>query len=292
MSSPSSRILAVVRSGLLAFLILAFGSGCWGALLAANFKSVGAFPWSVPVMAVLLWLLWSYLGGKWWPRSTSDARRRLLRANGITGETFFWAFLAGALAVVALAAYWIVLFQLVRTPPNKLPSMAGYPHLTVLLVLVMASLVAPFTEEAAFRGYCQVILERNFSGATAVAISSAFFAIAHLTYGLYGTKLLVYFLVGVTLGAIAYLANSIWASIPVHFIADMTFFMMIWPHDAARRLVSEGGADARFWTHLIQAVLFTVLSILAFKRLAKITAAVRRAGGNRILPNPVPESAR
>ncbi|HEV2386107.1 MAG TPA: type II CAAX endopeptidase family protein [Candidatus Acidoferrales bacterium] len=288
MRSASHRVLTVIWSAVLAFLILAFGSGCWALLLAANFKSHAVFPWSVPVMALVLWLMWQYLGGSWWPRSNSDSRRRYRRTNPVSGQAFAWALLAGVLAVVALAAYWIVLFQLVRTPPNKLPSMEGYPHLTILLVLVMASLVAPFTEEPAFRGYCQVILERNFSAPAAVAISSLFFALAHLTYGLYWTKLLVYFLVGVTPGVIAYLANSIWATIPVHIIADLSFFTLVWPHDAARRLVSQGGADPRFWLHVLQAILFTTLAVLAFSRLAKVTASSRAAAGNRLLSDPIP----
>ena len=62
---------------------------------------------------------------------------------------------------------------------NALPDFSRYPLLTVVLMLVMGSLAAPLTEEPAFRGYCQVILEREFRGPVAVIISSVLFALAH-----------------------------------------------------------------------------------------------------------------
>jgi membrane protease YdiL (CAAX protease family) len=175
------------------------------------------------------------------------------------------------LSIAALAGFWIVLFNIVRMHANALPDLSKYPLLTVVLVGVMASLVSPLTEEAAFRGYCQVILERRFSGLTAVAISSLLFAFAHLTQGFFWPKLLVYFLAGVVFGVPAYLTKSTLPTIPVHIMADLTFFAFVWPHDASRRLVSEGGADLRFYVHVAQILIFTTLAILAFRHLAEVT---------------------
>jgi len=269
MRSLLNRIGVVVWSGTLALLIVAFTSVVWGALTASNIKSSPAVPWAVPVMAVILWLLWQYLAGKWWPRRTSEARRRYLRANHMSGELFVWSLLAGVLAIVALAGYWIVFFHLVRMRANSLGDYSKYPLLTVVLMLVMSSLVSPVSEEAAFRGYCQVMLGGIFRAPTAVVLSSFFFMLAHLNHGLFWPKLLVYFLVGVVFGTIAHLANSILASIPVHVIGDLTFFFLIWPYDSARRLVWQGGLGMGwFWLHTAQAVLFTVLTILALRRLA------------------------
>jgi hypothetical protein len=75
----------VAWSAILAFLILGFGQGLWGALLVGNLKTGPAIPWAVPAMALILWLMWKYLGGSWWPRSTSQARRLCLRANRVPG---------------------------------------------------------------------------------------------------------------------------------------------------------------------------------------------------------------
>ena len=144
-----------------------------------------------------------------------------------------------------------------------------YPWLTVVLVVGMSSLVSPIVEEIAFRGYCQQILERRFSGAMAVLLSSLLFMLAHANYGWYWPKLSVYFLAGVVFGAIGRLTNSILTSLPVHILGDLTFFILIWPRDSARVLVTAGGADKWFWMHVAQAIVFGALALLAFWRLAK-----------------------
>src|SRR5206468_256254 len=51
------------------FCLFVFGAtlavqGIWSALLVANLQTTPALPWSVPVMAALLWALWSYAGGR------------------------------------------------------------------------------------------------------------------------------------------------------------------------------------------------------------------------------------
>ena len=281
MHSLPRKLLRVLGAAFLAFLVLAIGQGIWGAVLLSNLKSNPGVPWAVPVMGVLLYLMWLYLGGKGWPRRTSAARRRLLRANPVSSATLAWAMLAGLSAMVALAGCWIVLFQLVPTPPNALDDFSHYPLLTASLAIVMASLVSPVTEEAAFRGYCQSILEREFAAPVAVVISSFLFTLAHLTHGLFWTKLLVYFMVGLVFGTMAYLSQSTLPAIPVHIVGDLTFFLLVWPHDATRRLVWEGGADRWFWIHLAQALVFSGLAIFAFFEFQRVvtreSVAVSRA---------------
>jgi membrane protease YdiL (CAAX protease family) len=270
--SFAARALSILGFGLLAFAITVLAGGIWSTLLVANLRSSPAIPWSVPVMAILLWLMWSYLGGKGWPRSTSAARRHYLRANRRSARTYLWSFAAGVLAVVALAGYWIVLFRLVKMPPNALPDMSSYPRMTVVLMVLMGSLVAPFMEEAGFRGYFQVALEREFRGSVAVIVSSLGFALAHFAHGILWPKLLVYFLVGVAFGATAYLTNSTLPAILPHMIGDLTFFTLVWPYDAARRLVSDSGPDNWFWIHVAQTIVFTALTVWAFQQLARVSS--------------------
>jgi membrane protease YdiL (CAAX protease family) len=267
--SLPARVLRIIAFGLLAFVITILGGAIWTALLIANLRSSPAVPWSVPIMALLLWLMWSYLGGKGWPPSTSDARRHYLRASRKSTRTYLWSFVAGVLSVVALAGFWIVLSQLVKMSPNALPDMSSYPRITVAFAILMGSLVSPFTEEAAFRGYFQVALEQEFRGSVAVTISSIAFVLSHFAHGIFWPKLLVYFLVGVAFGTTAYLTNSTLPAILPHIIGDVTFFTLVWPHDAARRLVSQSGTDNWFWIHVAQAIGFTLLALCAFQRLAK-----------------------
>lgn len=271
------RIMAAVWAGFLGLLIIFFGASVWSALVAANLGTTPSVPWAVPVMALVLWLMWQYLGGKGWPRSTSQARRLCMRANMVPAQVFGWAALAGTLSVVAFAGLWIVIFQLVKLPGNALPDLSRYSIFTVVSMILMGSVAAPLTEEPAFRGYCQVILERSFRGPAAVLISSALFALAHgPTQGFLWPKLLFYFLVGVVFGATAYLTNSILPAIPGHVIGLLVFFTLVWPHDAARRLVWESGPDTWFWLHMAQTVTFTVFALWAFKRLGKVCTAQKQ----------------
>ncbi len=274
MRSISSRLIAVVWFVILASLIAAFGTGVWTFLIGTNLATSPAIPWAVVVMALVLWLMWQYLGGRWWPRSTSEARRAYLRARPVPRNVFGWALLAGVLSLVALAGFWIVLVELGGAGGNPtIPSYAQYPPLTVVLGLGMGSLVSPLTEEAAFRGYGQVILERVFPAGAAIAISAVLFTLWHgPTQGFYWSKLLFYFVVGVDFGTIAFLTQSSVPAMPVHILGDLTFFFLIWPYDAMRPLVLQSGPDLQFWLFAAQATIFTALAILAFSRLAKAIA--------------------
>ncbi len=275
--SSARRTLKLLGFGVLAFAITTLAGGIWSALLVTNLRTTPAIPWSVPAMAALLWLAWGYLGGKGPPRRTSEARRCYLRASKRSARTYMWAWIAGGLAVIALAGFWIVLLQLVKVQPNVLSDVSAYPHITVALMILMGSLVSPFMEEAGFRGYFQVALEHEFRAPAAIAISSAVFALAHgPTQGFLWPKLLFYFLVGVAFGTTAYLTNSILPAIPVHFVGLLIFFTLIWPRDATRGLVWDAGAGSWFWIHVAQTILFTVLTVFAFQRLAR---ASTKGGG-------------
>jgi len=265
-----------VWSGILA-LALTVGAGVvWTVLLIGNLAISPTIPWAVVAMALVLWLMWQYLGGKWGPRSTSEARHRYLRATRVSSTVFGWACVAGMFSIVALAGYWIVLFQLVKVPGNALPDFSSYPLITVVLVAVMASVNASVAEEVGFRGYFQGILEREVRGPVAIIISSLVIAPAHaVTQGFLWPTMLFYFLVDVTFGTTAYLTKSILPGIVVHTIGLVIFFTSVWPYDATRRLVADGGADTWFWIHTAQAIIFTILAILAFRQLRKVTGPIR-----------------
>lgn len=266
-----------IGAGLLSLLITALAGGTWSLILAANLTGSPAVPWGALLMALLLWLMWQYLGGRWLPRSTSPARRRLLRAKRVSFAVYGWAFAAGALAVVALAGLWIVFGRLIDMTGNVIPGsqisldqVARYPLLTVVLSIIMGSLVSPFSEEAAFRGYCQRLLQPSFSVPASILIASFFFMLAHIpTAGLWLPKLLIYFVVGAAFGAIAELSDSILPVIPVHILGDLTFFIFVWPFDSARHTIWSTGADLSFWLHVAQVIGFGLASLWAFRRLAR-----------------------
>lgn len=273
----AGTLRAVGWSALLAFLVGGFFSLTWGALIIVNAITTPAVPWSVAVMAIVLVVALLYLGGRWGPTSTADWRRAHLRARLVPGRMLSWALLAGALALVALVGLWIVLVELTKVGGNPtIPSSNQIPPVALGLMLVMGSFVSSLSEEAAFRGYAQVTLERVMGGVGAVAISSLYFMLWHgPTQGFQWSKLLFYFLVGVVFGTIAFLTKSTVPAWPIHFAADLTFFFLIWPQDAMRRYILRDGADVWFWVYAAATVVFTALAILAFRRLA-LVARVRQ----------------
>ena len=285
--SSSKHIPVVVSAGILALVLTAAVGGIWTTLLVANLAISPAIPWAVAVMALLLWLMWQYLDGRWWPRSTSGARHRALRAKPVSGQTLAWAVIAGMLSIVALAGLWFVLFQLARIPATRtLVDYSRYPLLSVALLLIMASLVSALPEEASFRGYFQGSLEQRLSGPVAILIVALVMAPEHaLTQGFVWPTLVFYLFVDVMLGAMAYLTGSILPGIVVHSIGLLIFFTLVWPGDMIRRLVGVGSADAWFWIHLAQVAVFAALALLAFRRLARyagyLTSADNDSTGNK-----------
>src|SRR5256886_17704411 len=107
--SPSRRVIAVVQATALSSAIAAVATFSWNGLLIANLTTTPAGPWSVPTMAVVLYLLWRYLAGAWWSRRTATARGRVPCTGTIEPKAFGWRRIGGAFGVVALFGFRIPL---------------------------------------------------------------------------------------------------------------------------------------------------------------------------------------
>jgi membrane protease YdiL (CAAX protease family) len=271
------RLVVIVGFGALAVVLTAVTGQVWAALLTINLAVSPALPWAVVVMALLLWLLFRYLGGAGWPHSTAAARRQSLRARRVPARVFLWAAGAGLLAIVALAGLWFVVFQLAHLPATRvLTDYSKYPPVTVALALVMSSLVGAVAEESAFRGYFQGVLEGTVGGVAAILINVLVMAPEHAqTQGFVWPTLLFYVVVDVMLGVTALLTQSILPGIVTHAIGLLVFFTLVWPGDAVRQVVGSGTTERWFWIHAAQTLLFAVFAILAFIYLARISKAQR-----------------
>lgn len=279
----ASAVRTAVSAALASLGVAALGSLTWGPLLLLNLALTPAVPWSAAAEAVALALIWSWLGGRWRPFRWAAARRRLLRSRRVPPAVFAWSAVAGGLSLVALAGLWIVLVRTTGVGGNPtLTVTAAYPAVVVAAAIVMGSLVSPLTEEAAFRGYGQVLLEGRFSPVVAVGLSSLFFALYHgPTQGFQPSKVVFYFTVGVVFGAIAYLTNSVLPAIPVHVAGDLLFFTAIWPNDASRTLIWSHGVDLGFCLDAALVPVFGGLAWLAFRRLRALpeSRSQRRGSG-------------
>jgi membrane protease YdiL (CAAX protease family) len=275
---PSSTVIALTKSAILAIAITLVPQGVWSALILANLRTVPAVPWSVVLMTALLVAGAQYLRGRWGSPATAAARRQSLRATVISREMFAWAWLAGALSIIALVGVWIVLASIVRMPGSVLPDLSTYPRVTAVLAVAMGALISPLCEQAGIWGYWQEALERRRSGATAVAVTSLAFALLpHPPADMaFVPKVIFFFLAGLIFSTTAYLTNSILPAIPVHVLGLLAFFVLVWPNDPARPLVATSGTDFWFWIHVAQVVVFTALAVWAFSRLARLHNVVAR----------------
>ena len=282
----TKAVLAFAAAAATSIAVVAVGQGLWGVMAMVNLKVSPAVPWAPAVMACVLAGLIAYLGGRGWPASTSAARRRLLRWNAMPWSVFFLALGAGILGLVAFGGVWIAVSDLVHIPAGVQPSARGVPLATAVALLVMGSLAAPISEEAAFRGYAMGILERAWGWAPAAIVgSSVLFAAVHFVQGLDAMKLGLYFLAGLLFATVAYLTNSLYAAMAVHSLGDVIGFTLLWPHDQVRH--GMGFADPWFAPALAGVVVFAPLAILAFRRLARASGdlrAPRRAQALGALP--------
>jgi membrane protease YdiL (CAAX protease family) len=274
---PPPAITALTKSAIAAIAVTLVPQGVWSALIVANLQTVPTIPWSVVVMAGFIVVASRYLSGHWGPSSTVAARRQSLRAIVVSREVFAWAWLAGALSIIALVGLWIVFASLVRMPGSVLPDLSGYPWWTAALAVGMGALISPVCEQAGIWGYWQGALEREVSPFTAVVVTSLIFGLAPHppAQALLGPKVMFFSLTGLTFSVMAYLTNSILPAIPVHGLGLLAFFTLVWPHDPERRLVGDVGTDVWFWIHVVQIAVFAGLACWAFGRLARVTASAR-----------------
>ena len=254
--------------------IVAYGQGLWQPLVLANLRFHPEIPWAAPVMAVLLALLLAFLSGRIGPRASAERRRELFRWNRMPWPTFLLALGAGVLGLAAFGGLWIVASDLVHIPAGVQPAMGRIPFATALSFLVMSSLAAPLSEEAAFRGYAMGMLQKAWGHAPAAILgSTVLFAAVHVTQGLDAVKLSLYFGAGLIFALVAYLTNSLYAAMAVHSLGDVLGFTVLWPHDQAPHAM--GFADPLFAPALAALVIFTPLAILGFARLARVSGGLR-----------------
>ncbi len=287
MKNLAGRVLWVIWAGVLGYVIALVGQGIWLALISANLAGSASIPWSVPLMALILWPMWQYLDGRGWPQRLSAVRHRYLRANRVPAGVFAWAFAAGALATAALAGLWIVMARLVRMPGSVLPDFSAYPLLTAVLAVGMGAVISPLLEQAGFWGYCQSLLEVKFQPAAAILITAVIYSLGPHPVSVLVPRLVFYFLAGINFGVLSYLANSNLPGLLVHVLGILAFFTLVWPNDAARPLVSASGTDAAFWITVAGAVICAGLALLSFRRLAVETKRV-----NTFRPRPAAAAGR
>lgn len=267
------RVLFPVKAVVLGLVVAGVPTLVWAALAGVNFKWTPRVPWSAPVMLGVLWLIWRYLGGAWLPRRTSSFRHEHLRATALTPDTWRLALLAGGSAVAAVwAAFSALRGVLHLTAPAA--DVTRFPLLTIVASILIGSAVAGVIEEAGFRGYMQLPLERAYGPVVAIAITSVLFTLVHLTHGAPVLPFLpFYFVVAIAYGALTYFTGSILPSITLHMTGDI--LMLGLRFIALREGVAGNVANGSIsFGAAVVSIVFAIASLAFFRDLARRTHAV------------------
>ncbi|BDG07248.1 type II CAAX endopeptidase family protein [Anaeromyxobacter paludicola] len=123
---------------------------------------------------------------------------------GVAG--FLTAGAVMALTTLALPASWVKAFDL--TP------LFGGPAWHRALLGLLASLLAPVCEEAAFRGYVQRTLLLRLRPAPAIGVTAVLFAAMHLD----PVRFPALVVLGLLFGWLAWRAGSIWPAVAAHAV--------------------------------------------------------------------------
>jgi membrane protease YdiL (CAAX protease family) len=243
-------------------------------------------PWAILPMSLYLWFFWKYLNGAGWPRTTAEARRTSLRANGLPGDIWGLSLFAGMIGLAALLPFAGIMGRLVRLPAESQPINVppGMPFVTVFLLLVMASIVAGIVEEAAFRGYMQRPIERQQGPIVAILLTGALFGLAHYNHHPASVLAMLPFYIAVAgvYGGLAYATNSILPGLVLHAAGDVFSLTRLWATGqpewqvsmAPPSLIWETGVDAAFLSYV---AVFVVLGAGAVWSYAALAASARQA---------------
>ncbi|HSC16111.1 MAG TPA: CPBP family intramembrane glutamic endopeptidase, partial [Gammaproteobacteria bacterium] len=191
-------VLAAIGLGV---LVLLAGNMPFNALRAWNLQVGTAVPWVVLPTALYLWAYWRFIGGRWGAGASAATRRQNLRANKLSLRLWGASLAAGLIGFGSLVA-----------------------------LLVMASIVAGVTEEAAFRGYMQGPIERRYGLALAILVSGTLFGLLHFpTHPADVLWMLPYYIaVSAVYGGLTWAANSILPALVLHAGGDIVVLTRWW----------------------------------------------------------------
>ena len=144
--------------------------------------------------------------------------RETLRINPVSRRTLLLSVLLSC-GIVAWADELERIVALIIPPPQWLDQLGQFLRvedpLSLTLIFIGAVPLAAFSEEVLFRGFLQQVLEKQWKDVTrAVLVGSLFFAFVHLI----AYWAIQIYLLGVIMGYLAWITNSIFPSMILHGI--------------------------------------------------------------------------
>lgn len=263
-----------------AVLVLLGGSLPWAGL--GRVSGLGAWnlrlgvvaPWAIVPMAIYLGAYFGFIGGRWGAPG-AERRRANLRANRVPATLWRVAVPAGLVGFGALLALLFLMARLVRLPAGApITTPPGMPIATMFALLVMQSVVAGVTEESAFRGYMQSIIERRHGVIVAIMASGALFGLLHFPNHPGDVVLMLpyYIAVSAVYGGLTWAVDSIWPALVLHSAGDIVVLTRWWLTGrpewqlgaSAPPLVWESGIDVAFVATALLAIALAILTAWSY----------------------------
>jgi membrane protease YdiL (CAAX protease family) len=241
-------------------------------------------PWAVVPSALYLWVYWRVIGGAWASTDGAAWRRLNLRANRLSARVWGAALGAGIVGFAALLAFLVLASRLVRLPAaSPISTPADMPAITAVVLLAMQSIVAGVSEESAFRGYMQSMVEQRYGLVLAILANGTLFGLLH--FGNHpGDVLLMlpyYIAVSAVYGGLTWAADSILPAVVLHSVGDIVVLTRWWHTGrpewqvgaTAPALVWESGVDASFVVAAIAAVVLVGMTTMSYRAVRTVRAA-------------------
>ena len=276
-ATPGAPPLPPVRKSGLAFF----------AAVLALFALLGTL---AQAASPVLGLVWSELGALLLPALVAAAgsnlvpRRALLLTARPPPAALGWAALVGvagffaagslmALTSLLLPARWVELFDMAK--------LFARPPLERAALGVAAASLAPFCEEAAFRGWLLTALRTRHRPGAAIGLCAVFFALMHLD----PVRFVALVGLGALYGWLAWRAGSLWPAVVAHAVNNaLGVTIATATTGAARAGAVAGGLEPR---PLQVAAAAALALVLAGSVLRAFAARYRRATPS---PPPVEEA--
>jgi membrane protease YdiL (CAAX protease family) len=265
----------------LGVLVLLAGNMPFNVLRALNLEIGVTVPWAILPAALYLWAYWRFIGGRFGAGASAEARRQSLRANALSPRLWGVSLGAGLIgfgALVALLAFASRLVDLPAASPILTP--AAMPTISALALIVMGSIVAGVTEEAAFRGYMQRPIERRYGLATAILVNGTLFGLLHFpSHPADVVWMLPYYVaVSAVYGGLTWAANSILPALVLHAGGDVVVLTRWWATGRPEwqigaelpPLVWRSGVDVHAVATAVASAALVVATAVAYRAVHKL----------------------
>jgi membrane protease YdiL (CAAX protease family) len=236
----------------------AIASGLLIALPAANVWAFLVLKLGVPFAsfaeAIFLGFYVWWVSGGGSPVDTQTARARSFRRGRLSLGEWSWGIIAALFFAATVHASIVLLFRLVPFPISAFRQGYDFSFIPTLplrwLAVVISAISAGVCEETGFRGYMQLPIEQRHGPVAAILISSAFFALLHLTKAWATPGMVpIVFGAGLLLGLLAWSSASLIPGMIGHVVMDVGLFAYWWTGiagDFTSRPIAETGVDQPF----------------------------------------------